>query len=126
VSRRFVACVVQGERNRGDEVKYATIVMALLLGGCCGRSERQDPSGAAPAATPTCSPTVDARGTLKDGACVVGSNADCRASWYWCKVQGRCYKLGKLCVAQAEVDCKASEDCAKRGQCRLEGYTCKP
>jgi hypothetical protein len=62
--------------------------------------------------------------TAKEGgACVVGSDQDCRSSDE-CRVTGKCAMKDGACVAKTDDGCKASENCQKAEVCEAYEGTC--
>jgi len=49
--------------------------------------------------------------------CVIGTDADCRASDS-CRELGQCARLtDRICIATSDADCAAAAECAARGHC---------
>src|SRR5687768_10863329 len=52
------------------------------------------------------------------GACVVGSDQDCKGADP-CKQRGLCSAKAGACVAASDSECASSEDCKKLGNCNV-------
>src|SRR5687768_16339815 len=57
------------------------------------------------------------------GACVVGSDQDCKGADP-CKLRGLCSAKAGACVAADDAGCAASEECKKLGNCNAYQGTC--
>jgi hypothetical protein len=61
--------------------------------------------------------------TKRGGACVVGSEADCKQSGI-CRRGGQCSFRGGKCVIASDADCAGSWRCTRYGFCKYESGKC--
>jgi hypothetical protein len=61
--------------------------------------------------------------TLRGGACVRASDADCRQT-FGCARRGLCSFDGGFCVAKTDEDCRGSKECAQLGRCTAKERAC--
>ena len=59
----------------------------------------------------------------EEGACVVGSDADCRGARD-CRTEGKCAVREGQCTAVADADCRGSESCRQSGMCQARDGMC--
>jgi hypothetical protein len=67
--------------------------------------------------------TMFGKCTAQDGACVAGSDEDCKKS-YDCKERGPCTAKEGACVVGGDADCRQSQACAKDKFCVASGNNC--
>src|SRR5690606_9103887 len=81
------------------------------VGGAATRSEHCEASRGC---------RLEGRCSVRDGACVVASDADCAAATA-CVDDGACAKVGDACLPATDADCRNASQCKWSALCYLEG-----